>query len=501
VPRAAVPELLGDQVPRIRHVPAYTTSAASEAVELAAYAGLDLDPWQQGVLTDGLAEDPGGGWAADDIGITVSRQNGKGGLVEARQLAGIYLFGEKLGIYSAHEFKTTQEAFGRLRSLIDSRDDLSRRVVRVVRSTNEMGMELRGGQRVRFMARSRGAGRGFSAECLILDEDMYLTDAHMAAVIPTQAARTNTQTWYFGSAGEEISVVQGRLRRRGLRGEPRLVYLEWSARSKLLGDDVDDDHDDHATWARANPALGIRISLATIERERRQLSAEDFARERLGIGTYPPDEADGVWGVVGKDAWLALADTTSRLEDPVALAVDVTPDQSAATIAAAGQRPDGLYHVEVVDHHPGTAWVVPRLAELVDRHGPIGVVIDRRSPAGALYGEAEAAGVPLEPFGVQELVAACGQWAAAVSQGELRHLDQAELRAAFAGAERRPLGDGAWALARRGVDVDISPAVAAIEALWLYRAVPPPMVFGPDELDALDEDEDQDDVGGRESTW
>jgi hypothetical protein len=498
-PAAAPDQLRGDQVPRIRHVPDYVSSAGPEVIELAAHAGLELDPWQQGVLTDGLGEDPGGGWAADDVGITVSRQNGKGGIVEARQLGGIYLFQEKLIIYSAHEFKTTQESFRRLFALIDGRDDLARRVLRVVRSTNEMGIELRGGQRVRFLARSRGAGRGFTADCLMLDEDMYLTDEQMDAVIPTQAARPNAQTWYLGSAGLQVSVVQGRIRRRGLRRDARLAYLEWSARAKVLGDDVDDDHDEPTTWARANPALGIRISLATVRRERQQLSAEGFARERLGIGTYPPEDADGVWGVVPRAAWLELVDPASRLEDPVALAVDVTPDQSAATIAAAGQRPDGLYHVEIIDHRPGTAWVVPRLAELVDRHGPIGVVIDRRSPAGALYTEADSAGVPLEPFGTQDLVAACGQWVAAVAQAELRHLGQAELTTALAGAERRPIGEGAWALARRGVDVDISPAVAAILALWLYRSVPPPKVFGDDDLG--DDDEGQELADDRDGGW
>jgi predicted amidohydrolase YtcJ len=61
-----------------------------EAVELAASAGLVLDDWQQHVLVSALGERPDalGTWAAFEVGLVVPRQCGKGGVLEARELAG-----------------------------------------------------------------------------------------------------------------------------------------------------------------------------------------------------------------------------------------------------------------------------------------------------------------------------------------------------------------------------------------------------------------------------
>lgn len=460
-------DLIGDQVPRIRSVPQYTSSAGAEAIELAAYAGLDLDPWQQGVMTDGLGEDEAGEWAADEVGVTVSRQNGKGGIVETRQLAGIYLFNERMIIYSAHEFKTSQEAFRRLLGLINGRDDLAKRVLRVVRGTNEMGIELRTGQRVRFLTRSKGAGRGFTGDCLICDEDMYLADEHMDAAMPTLSARSNVQVWYLGSAGNEGSVVQGRVRRRGVRGEPRLTYLEWSARAKLLGDDADDDPDDPRTWARANPALGIRISLATVRRERQSMSPEGFARERLGIGTYPPEGGEG-WTVIPEADWLATLDPDSAAGEALALAVDCTPDHGWTSIAIVADRVGGGTHAELVEHRPGTGWVAARVAELVDRYSPVAIVLDGAGPAGVLLTQLDAAGVEVRQPTAREFAQACGQLPIAMRDRDIVHLDQEPLRAAIAAAHTRPLGE-AWAWARRDTTVDLSPLVAVTLAAWAYE--------------------------------
>jgi phage terminase large subunit-like protein len=47
-------------------------------------AGLELDPWQQFVIHNALGERPDGKWAAFEVGVEVPRQNGKGGLLEAR---------------------------------------------------------------------------------------------------------------------------------------------------------------------------------------------------------------------------------------------------------------------------------------------------------------------------------------------------------------------------------------------------------------------------------
>src|SRR5205809_457432 len=90
--------------PSVRSVPADVSSLGVEAAELAASAGLVLDPWQAMVLDAALGKRRDGKWAAFEVGVVVSRQNGKGGILEARELAGLFLIRERLLVHSAHQF-------------------------------------------------------------------------------------------------------------------------------------------------------------------------------------------------------------------------------------------------------------------------------------------------------------------------------------------------------------------------------------------------------------
>jgi phage terminase large subunit-like protein len=109
-PNVALPE---SQAPRICHIPASAVNfeLGREAVELAAMAGLHLDPWQQFVIVNGMAQNARGKYAAFEVGFNVARQNGKGGILECRELTGLYLLNEPMQIHSAHQFDTSLEAF------------------------------------------------------------------------------------------------------------------------------------------------------------------------------------------------------------------------------------------------------------------------------------------------------------------------------------------------------------------------------------------------------
>ncbi|MEU5716566.1 terminase [Streptomyces sp. NPDC020403] len=480
-PSAVAPErTFGVQRPRLFTAPSYTSTAGQEAVELAAHAGLVLDDWQAFALHVGLGERPDGSWSAFEVAVNVPRQNGKGGIIEARELAGLFLLGERLILHSAHEFKTSIEAFRRIVALVTNSDSLRKRVKAIRRTTGEEAIELLTGQRLRFLARSGGSGRGFTGNCNILDEDMILGDDAMGALMPTMAAVKDPQVWYFGSAGIGSPSQQlARLRRRALTAaengepDPSLAYMEWSidphVRECPPGCTDHDDPLSPLSVAKANPALGYRLTLEHTERERLTMSDEIFARERLGVGDYPTDGED-TWRVIDEDVWRALADGTSSMADPVSFAVDVTPERSHAAICAAGRSGEAV-HVEVVDHRPGTSWVVERLIELVERHSPCAVVIDPGGPAGSLIPavrkELELLGLPdllIEPK-TREIAGASGQFFDAVASQAIVHLDEPPLATALAGADKRPVGDG-WAWARRGVSVDISPLVGCTLAVW-----------------------------------
>ena len=471
----SLPDARGQQRPRIATFPAFTSSSGQEAIELAATAGLLLDDWQKFVLHVGLGEREDGSWSAFETCVNVPRQNGKGGIIEARELAGLFLLGEKLILHSAHEFKTAKEAFLRIERLIANTDSLRKRVRNVRRTTGEEAIEMMTGARLRFLARSGGSGRGFTGNCNILDEAMILGDDAMGALMPTMAAVKDPQVWYLGSAGIGAPSMQlGRLRQRALDAmesgepDPSLAYMEWSIDPHVTecsqGCDKHDDPRSAVAVARANPALGYRLSLEHTERERLTMGDGVFGRERLGVGEYPSDSAD-TWSVIGEDAWRALADGDSGASDPVAFSIDMTPERSHTSICVAGANGSAV-HVEVVENRPGMDWVVERARDLNERWSPRCLVVDAGGPAGSLIPDLERAlGCEVVKPKVREIAQACGSFYDAVASGDIVHLDQAPLSTALAGARKRDLGE-AWAWARRGVGVDISPLVGVTLARW-----------------------------------
>jgi len=454
---ASVPR--GAQRPRVSSVPEAVSSSGVEAIELAASVGLHLDPWQQLVLKGGCGERADGKWSAFEVAVISPRQNGKNGILEARELAGLFLFGEQLILHSAHEFKTAQEAFRRIHFLVDNSDELRKRVARVRTSHGEEGIELKGGARLRFVARTgAGSGRGFSADCTILDESFALSASAMGALLPTLSARPNPQVWYTSSAGKRDSTQLMVVRDRGRSGgDPALAYFEWSAQPDVAVDDRE-------AWAQANPALGIRIEPDFIERELAALPLGEFRRERLGVWD---DEASGADWVIPMDAWQACSDPRSEIEDPVVFAPDVSFDRAWASISAAGARSDGLHGVEVVDYRRGTAWVAPRLAELVQNHGALAIGVDPGGPCGSLIPELEQLGVPLLLMSARDIAQGCGAFYDAVVEGRVRHREQPELTAAVSAARKRPLGD-AWAWARKDSVSEITTLISATVALRAY---------------------------------
>lgn len=295
LPRDAL--LVGDQQPRISWLPPFDAdSSGRNAVALAGEAGLALDPWQQLVLEGGLRR-CGGKWAAFETALIVARQNGKGAILEALELAALFLFPDvRLILHSAHEFKTAAEAFLRIRGLIEDNPDFDSQVARIRTAAGAEAIELKDGKRLRFVARSSGSGRGFSSDLVILDEAYKLGDQEMAALLPTLSARPDPQVWYTSTAGFPTSAQLGLVRGRGVKGgDPSLAFFEWSV------DETDYDPADPRCWAQANPGLGIRITEEYIAKERAALSPAEFARERLSIGDYPA--AAGGWETISEDAW------------------------------------------------------------------------------------------------------------------------------------------------------------------------------------------------------
>lgn len=451
-------------LPRVRSVPKYGFSSGVEAIELAASAGLILDRWQREAVMDILAEKPNGQWNSFEAALVLPRQNGKNSVLEAIELAGLFLFGEQLIIHTAHEFKTAQEAFRRIRFLVENTPELFEQLKNDGRSNGILtgagneGIELKTGQRLRFLARSGNSGRGFSCDRLIYDEAYDLPEETIAASLPTMSARPNPQLLYTSSAPLDKSVVLKSVMQRGREGKDKnLCYIEYSADPKA-------DLDDHKAWRNANPGTEAgRIQIDFIAKERSALSEVAFARERLGI----VDDSKGAT-VIDMDVWAARGDVLAGPPlDPVCFAVDVSPDRMGS-VAVAGKLADGRTYAEVIRNEKGDGWVVDYIAELASKWQTSSIVLDAIGPAGALLPQFAEAGVVVDVINMREYGQACLGFFNMVEDDKFRHKHQAGLTAALEAARKRPLGDsGSWGWHRRDA-TNISPLVAVTLATYAH---------------------------------
>lgn len=485
--------MLGSRQPRVKAHRPYDLTYGPVAVDLAAQAGLVADPWQADVLDVMLAIDEQKRWIAPEVGVVVARQSGKGSILEMRSLAAMFLLDERLVMWSAHEYKTAMEAFRRLKRLLkrigvqpNPKNDTLWTVlgfpVKFINTNGEEGFErLDTEQRIQFIARSKGSGRGFTGDVNIIDEAFAYTSEHQQALMPTTSAVENAQMIYTSSPPLDATTAEPmfNLRRRGERGDdPELAWFDWGA-------PFDVDVSDRDEWARSNPALGIRITMRTLERNFRSMTKTGFATEHLGV--WPETAGDRV---ISPEFWSELVTTDTTAPVKSVLMLDVSPDRKAAAIVGAGVMPDGRIKLRVWDYRSNMVGIVAQVAELNRQLKPDLWVLHAKSSAAVFIEDLAAEGIKVETVTVKTedgdverpvagslLVMAPEQealaWGRFVDMTRqrlvLHHDEDVPLNVAIEGAKPRPVGSGsAWA--RRG-GTDITALVAATGATWAAATV------------------------------
>lgn len=452
-------------------VPDHVSSAAEEAIDLAAQVGIPPYPEQRVALEAILAERADGRWAAFEAAVVGARQNIKTYLFKVIALADLYLFGTRLTVWTAHEFSTTMESFRDVRELIEGHDFLSRRVKKITTQNGEEGIELTNRQRLRFKARTLTGGRGLTGDRVILDEAFALRPSHMGSLMPTMSAKSlkgNPQIIYGSSGGFASSAVLRGIRDRGRAGDdPSLAYIEYGAER---GDCADPgcDHrygregcllDDEDRWRQANILLDRLISIDFLRTERRSLEPAEFAREIMVWWEDPAPET-AAWEVIDETHWGACQVPTWEPVADLAWSLDCSPELRSAAISCS----DGVTG-EVVAYDVGTDWVIPRLLELRERHGFEEIALDANGPAGALLNDLDRAGIKYRKVKREEHAQACNGLLAATEAEAFQHIGQDQLTAAAACAVRRIVVD-VWLWARSKSGGDICPLVAVTLARW-----------------------------------
>lgn len=418
----------GVVVPRVRRVDSFSDSLGVDAVWLAGEYGLVADGWQADVVRDWLAVD-GDRLVHSQCGLAVPRQNGKNAVLEIVTLYKIVVQGRKV-LHSSHEVKTTRKAFQRLRTFFDDdRFPELRALVESIRLTNgQEAIVLSNGGSVEFIARTKNSGRGFTVDDLILDEAQDLDEDAMAALLPTLSAAPSGDPQLFMTGTPPIDISEGvpfqRLREN--TSGRRLCWIEFGVESVA-------DIDAVGAVERANPALGVRLSMDIVDTERDALSVEAFARERLGV--WP--QAGGAV-LFDMDAWNDCVGSASGGRK--FFGVDMSPDRSRVFVGVC-QLGEGKPFVEIALEDDASV-LGDRLVELIVSSGVELVLIDGHSPALSIVDRLQAEGVKVRVTGMQDMAKAAGLFQDAVRSRALKHSGQEQLSAGLRQARPRLIGSG-----------------------------------------------------------
>ncbi|AWH13822.1 terminase large subunit [Mycobacterium phage HokkenD] len=371
-------------------------------------------------------------------------------ILEAIELAGLFLFGERLIIHSAHLFATASDAMRRLDTLLAQGGVKYKAVGTHGQERIEILEGPNKGARVMFQSRTKGAGLGFSADRLILDEAMMISPESFQALVPTLISRPNPQIWFTGSAVDQrihIGCEQfAGLRYRALNSEPgkRICYLEWSAPEDL------EDFSDKEAWWMANPGGGIRITEEDIQAEYDSFMAAGgeraFGVQRLGVGDWPLLGASR--SEIPLEHWRRLANPEPELTGARALVLYRAPEGGPWAIVGSQRCTDGRIHLEVgYTGEDSVDRVVGMFVQAVTAWGPEEVLVGRGGAAEVIP-QLEALGFSVYSPNQTEEAQACGGFLndAMVDPEDplLSHGDQTVLNTGISRAIKKDLPSGGF---------------------------------------------------------
>ncbi|WP_433592307.1 hypothetical protein [Nocardia sp. CA-145437] len=452
--------LVGIQEPRIALRPATMCdfSAGESALRHAALTSNRHVPWQASGVREGMAKTAEGKWAAREVGVLASRQNGKNGIMETVELGWMI---DEPGIqilHTAHKYKTAMKAMKRFVALLKSSPKLWAHVAKngIRWANGAESIEFANGSVIAYSTRTNQGGRGESYDRIVFDEAMVLSAAAFAAIRPllTTADQPGStgpggQIWFLGSAADADSQEHcgqwAALRERALDGEPRLLWLEWSAEpppEDATREERAAWRADRRNWAQANPSLGYLITEETIEDELRGARAalEKWETERLSVGRWPR-QAEEREPVVPLHIWEGMAEVNVQVRGPIAVALDMTPDLKTCAIGAATHTVDGRIRVEL-GYHGSPRDVLDRIVDLVARWDPCALVINSSSPAASLVPKLRALGIEPEISNFTQAADAAVGLVDDALGGRLSHGDDPRIWEALGVVETKPFGGG-----------------------------------------------------------
>lgn len=479
---ASLQALLGDQRPRLESRPDSVGSWGDLAVDFVTAAGMKLEDWQEYVVWAWHDIDTDGRWAASECGLLVSRQNGKSEGLVAFDLARLFLFPtpdrrRRTVLHTAHELKTATETFEKVAAIIAANDRLMDMVQHVYTANGKEAILLKPrpgqllGDRLRFVARSKGSGRGFAANDIVYDEAQELSPAARKALTYTQSTIPNRQEIFAGTVpGEDNDgeVFEG-VRDRGRAGARRTTWQEWSPEgAEDPKKSVTIDVSDPRTWRQAVPAMGTWIEPETIaEQVDRALDRDELLAERFAVWPNRPEAVAESLSEFDLKKWVDVAGTFPVDGDApgAVIAIALSQGGGSATVAAARRVDLDKIAVEHKKTAAGTLWVAAYVKKLKADLGDALVVLDSKN-ATAVVAALTGAGVKFLAMNVHEVTAGHQLFIEYSNAGMVVHRDQPEVTASLQFAAVRTTRAGGQTWEPSDAKKPITQAQAVTWAVW-----------------------------------
>ena len=240
------------------------------------------------------------------------------------------------------------------------------------------------------------------------------------------------------------------------------AWHEWSIEASGI-DKI--NVEDKTLWYMCNPALGIRLDEEFTDEEKRSMSADGFARERLGW--WAPKYEESIDYAIPAAVWDACASNDKKPEGKTAYGVKFSGDGAEVCLCGAVIPKEGPARISLIERRPtglGTQWLADWLNARYDKASC--VVIDGRNGVDVLVDKIASVwlykGAVVRPR-VNDVVASVGMLTDALSEHTVTwYKPQEALRESAISSTKRKIGSSGWGFGGE----DAVPIEACALALW-----------------------------------
>ena len=448
-----------------------TKTLGTKAVKLYASTGQDLMLWQQRQIKAIMETDKKGQWKHMNYCIGLSRRNGKGEVLAAREMFGLIELKEKI-CHTAHRTTTSHDAFNRLYTLLKKagyqehtkkKKEMPERSFYASKQYGLEHIEISGGGILDFRTRTDNGGLGEGFDLLVIDEAQEYTSKQESALLYTVSASKNPQIIMVGTPPTATSHgdVFVRIRESVLAGKsPETGWAEWSIPEMIEGAALNDP----VLWKRYNPSYG---KLLTERKIRNELTGNDldFCIQRLGFWCSFNQKSE-----FSEQDWNALlVEKFPDLNDKRYIGIKYGKDGVNVAMSIASKTKDGHIFVESIaceSVRAGNGWIFeylynPKISK---------IAIDGASGQKILTDQMREHGIKKPPIlpKVGEIISANAMFEQAVCSKEIVHMGQESLKNVVTNCGKRLIGSqGGFGYKSLVATQDIAIMDSMILAYWL----------------------------------